>query len=92
MKAATAIIAALDGDNSALANYSEVVKQEWGSNLAKAQTVAGMFFKFPKIAYKLGVKRPAAGQMMGKILCGKLSYSDVAEKVTQKLKIPGFGR
>ena len=92
MKAATAIIAALDGDNSALANYSEVVKQEWGSNLAKAQSVAGMFFKFPKIAYKLGVKRPAAGQMMGKILCGKLSYSDVAEKVTQKLKIPGFGR
>lgn len=92
IKAAAAIIATLDGDNSALANYSEVVKQEWGSNLAKAQTVAGMFFKFPKIAYKLGVKRPAAGQMMGKILCGELSYSDVAEKVTQKLKIPGFGR
>ncbi|MDJ0897966.1 MAG: geranylgeranyl reductase family protein [Xenococcus sp. MO_188.B8] len=92
MKAAVAISAALDGDNSALANYSEVIKTEWGSNLAKAQTVAGMFFRFPKIAYKLGVKTPAAGQMMGKILCGELSYSDVAEKVTQKLKIPGFGR
>ncbi|ELS03072.1 geranylgeranyl reductase family protein [Xenococcus sp. PCC 7305] len=92
IKAAAAISEALDGDSSALANYSEVVKTEWGSNLAKAQTVAGMFFKFPKIAYKLGVKRPAAGQMMGKILCGELSYSDVAEKVTQKLKIPGFGR
>ena len=92
MKAAAAIAAALDGDSSALSNYSEVVKAEWGSNLAKAQTVAGMFFKFPKIAYKLGVKRPAAGQMMGKILCGELSYSDVAEKVSQKLKIPGFGR
>ena len=51
-----------------------------------------MFFRFPKIAYKLGVKTPAAGQMMGKILCGELSYSDVAEKVTKKLKIPGFGR
>ena len=92
MKAAVAISAALDGDNSALTNYSEVVKTEWGSNLAKAQTVAGMFFRFPKIAYKLGVKTPAAGQMMGKILCGELSYSDVAEKVTKKLKIPGFGR
>ena len=92
MKAAVAVSAALDGDNSALANYSEVIKTEWGSNLAKAQTVAGMFFRFPKIAYKLGVKTPAAGQMMGKILCGELSYSDVAEKVTQKLKIPGFGR
>ena len=92
MKAAVAVSAALDGDDSALANYSEVIKTEWGSNLAKAQTVAGMFFRFPKIAYKLGVKNPAAGQMMGKILCGELSYSDVAEKVTQKLKIPGFGR
>ena len=92
MKAASAISTALDGDAAALANYSQVVKEEWGSNLAKAQTVAGMFFKFPKIAYKLGVKRPAAGRMMGKILCGELSYSDVAEKVTQKLKIPGFGR
>jgi len=92
LKAAEAISAALDGDSSALAGYSEVIKTEWGSNLAKAQTVAGMFFKFPKIAYKLGVKRPTAGQMMGKILCGELSYSDVAEKVTKKLKIPGFGR
>jgi hypothetical protein len=26
----------------------------------------------------LGVKRPAAGQLMGKILCGELSYSQVA--------------
>jgi hypothetical protein len=40
----------------------------------------------------LGVKRPAAGQLMGKILCGELSYSQVAEKATQKLKfIPGIG-
>ena len=58
----------------------------------KADFLAGLFYKAPKIAYKVGVKRPAAGQLMGKILCGELSYSQVADKATQKLKfIPGIG-
>ncbi len=94
-KAAEAIIQALEGQESALAAYTDIVNQEWGSELAKANSVAGMFFKFPKISYKLGVKNPAAGQTMGKILCGELSYSDVAEKISKKLKrafIRGFGR
>ncbi len=95
MKAAEAIIQALDGKDSALEGYTNIVEQELGSDLAKANTVAGLFFKFPKIAYKLGVKNPAAGQTMGKILCGELRYSDVTEKISKKLKeafIPGFGR
>ncbi|MBW4535014.1 MAG: geranylgeranyl reductase family protein [Pleurocapsa minor HA4230-MV1] len=92
VKAADAIMAALQGDVNALASYTESVNQEWGANLAKADFLAGLFFKAPKIAYKMGVKRPAAGQLMGKILCGELSYSQVAEKATQKLKfIPGIG-
>ncbi|HHP7231026.1 MAG TPA: geranylgeranyl reductase family protein [Xenococcaceae cyanobacterium] len=95
MKAATAIIQALAGQESALEAYTEVVNQEWGSDLGQANSVAGIFYKFPKIAYKLGVKNPAAGQTMGKILCGELRYSDVSEKIRQKLKgafIPGLGR
>lgn len=92
VKAAGAVIAALQGDANALASYTQTVNQEWGGNLAKADFLAGLFFKAPKIAYKMGVKRPAAGQLMGKILCGELSYSQVAEKATQKLKfIPGIG-
>ena len=92
VQAATAIDKAIAGDTQALANYSSSVNQEWGANLAKADFLAGLFFKAPKIAYKLGVKRPAAGQLMGKILCGELSYSQVADKATQKLKfIPGIG-
>ncbi|WP_181280591.1 hypothetical protein [Aphanothece hegewaldii] len=42
-----------------------------------------------------GVKRPAEGQIMGKILCEKLRYSEVVEQAMQRLKkslIPGFGR
>ncbi|VEP18884.1 Geranylgeranyl reductase family protein [Hyella patelloides LEGE 07179] len=95
MKAAEAVTQALAGDSSALGNYSEVINQEWGSDLAKANNVAGMFYKFPKIAYKIGVKQPTAGQTIGKILCGELRYSDIAEKISKKLKgsfIPGFGK
>ena len=92
VQAAAAVSKAISGDANALAGYSDTVNQEWGANLAKADFLAGLFFKAPKIAYKVGVKRPSAGQLMGKILCGELSYSQVAEKATKKLKfIPGIG-
>ena len=92
VKAAGAIVNALNGETNALADYTESINQEWGANLAKADFLAGIFYKAPKIAYKVGVKRPAAGQLMGKILCGELSYSQVADRATQKLKfIPGIG-
>ncbi len=92
VQAAAAVSNAFQGDANALANYTETINQEWGANLAKADFLANLFYKAPKIAYKLGVKRPAAGQLMGKILCGELSYSQVADKATQKLKfIPGIG-
>ncbi|MGB5712357.1 MAG: geranylgeranyl reductase family protein [Waterburya sp.] len=92
IKAAEAVVGALKGETNALAEYTAEVNQLWGANLAKADFLAGLFFKAPKIAYKMGVKRPAGGRVMGKILCGELSYSQVADKATQKLKfIPGIG-
>ena len=92
VQAAEAVNSALAGEANALSNYTETINTEWGGNLAKADFLAGIFYKAPKIAYKLGVKRPAAGQLMGKILCGELSYSQVADRATQKLKfIPGIG-
>ena len=92
IKAAEAVSKAIAGEADALAQYTKAIEQEWGSNLAKAQFLAGLFYKAPKIAYKVGIKRPATGQLMGKILCGELSYSEVAEKATKKLKfIPGLG-
>ena len=92
IQAASAVSKAIAGDANALNSYSTTVNQEWGDNLAKADFLANLFFKAPKIAYKVGVKRPSAGKLMGKILCGELSYSQIADKATQKLKfIPGIG-
>ncbi|ELR96454.1 geranylgeranyl reductase family protein [Gloeocapsa sp. PCC 73106] len=93
IKAANAVSQSLQGDTNALAQYTEIVKQEWGADMVLAQRLAGIFYQFPKIAYKVGVKRPAAAQIMGKILCGELKYGDITEQAVSRLKkslIPGM--
>jgi geranylgeranyl reductase family protein len=95
VKAAEAIDLALAGDGGALARYSDIIDAQWGVDMVLAQRLAGLFYQFTQIAYKVGVKRPVAAQIMGQILCGKLRYSDVVEQAMQRLKkslIPGFGR
>ncbi|NJK49192.1 geranylgeranyl reductase family protein [Candidatus Gracilibacteria bacterium] len=95
VKAAEAIDRAIAGDGQALANYTQAIASEWGSDMVLANRLAGLFYQFPKIAYKVGVKRPAAAQVMAKILCGELRYGDIIERAVQRLKqslIPGMGR
>ena len=90
MKAAVAIDQALAGDINALEKYTETINEEWGSDMAWAQKLAGAFYRFPGIGYKVGVKRPSAVQIMGKLLCGELRYSEVSGRALKRL-IPGFG-
>jgi geranylgeranyl reductase family protein len=95
VKAAEAIDRAIAGDKQALANYTQAIASEWGSDMVLANRLAGLFYQFPKIAYKVGVKRPAAAQIMAKILCGELRYGDIIEQAVQRLKkslLPGMGR
>jgi geranylgeranyl reductase family protein len=94
VKAAEAIDRALSGDNQALARYSQVIREEWGEDMALAANLAGIFYQFTQIAYKMAVKRPIAGQLMGRILVGELKYRDVTEQAIAQLKkrlLPGFG-
>ena len=93
VKAAEAVSKSLQGDANAIPQYSQVVKEQWGGDMILAQRLAGLFYQFPKIAYKVGVKRPSAAQVMGKILCGELRYSDITDKAVSRLKkslIPGM--
>lgn len=95
MKAAEAIDRAVGGDINALEKYSEIVNDEWGSDMVWAKRLAEAFYRFPKIGYKIGVKRPAATQIMAQILCGEQRYGDVAGKAVKRLStgfIPGMGR
>jgi geranylgeranyl reductase family protein len=95
MKAAEAIDQAVGGNTDALAQYSQVIAQEWGSEMVWAQRLASLFYRVPGLGYKLGVKRPSAAHRMGQILCGKLQYSDVASRALKRLStglLPGMGR
>jgi geranylgeranyl reductase family protein len=94
VKAAEAIDHALSGNANALEKYTEVIAQEWGSDMVWAQRLANLFYRAPGIGYKVGVKRPSASVRMGQILCGELRYGDVASRAIKRLTtglIPGMG-
>lgn len=89
LKAAEAIDQAGAGDADALEKYSQVISEQWGTDMSWAQKIAGAFYRFPGIGYRVGVKRPSATERMGQILCGEISYSDVAGRAIKRLT--GFG-
>lgn len=94
LKASEAIDAALGGDQNALEKYTKAIADEWGSDMVWAQRLAGAFYQFPKIGYKVGVKRPSATQIMTRILCGEMRYSEVVNRALKRLTasvIPGMG-
>ncbi len=88
--ASQAVDKALAGDINALEKYSEAINEQWGTDMAWAQKLAGAFYRFPSIGYKVGVRRPSAVRIMGKILCGQLRYGDVADHALKRL-MPGIG-
>jgi geranylgeranyl reductase family protein len=92
IKAADAIHGALSGQGEAIANYSTVMAEEWGADMKWAQRIAAAFYQFPKVGYKVGVKKPAATVIMAKILAGELRYSDVAGKAIKKMSGSLFSR
>ncbi len=94
VKAAAAIDQALAGVSNALENYTNTVNEEWGSDMAWAQRIAGAFYRFPGLGYKQGIKRPTATVYFGRILCGQMRYSDIANTAIKRLSsglIPGMG-
>ncbi len=85
VKAAEAISSALKGQSNALAEYTQVIKDTWGTEMAWAGRLAGAFYRFPGIGYKVGVKQPIATQLMLKILCGEDQYSRLVGRATKRL-------
>lgn len=92
VKAAEAIDSALAGNANALETYTQAIAKEWGEDMVWAGRIAGAFYKFPRIGYRVGVKRPEATRVMSQILCGQLRYGEVAGRAIKRLSsglIPG---
>jgi geranylgeranyl reductase family protein len=92
IKAAESIHAALGGATNALEKYTEVMIAEWGSEMKWAQRLAAVFYQFPKVSYKAGIKRPSASITMARVLAGELSYSDIATRAIKRLSGSMFGK
>lgn len=86
LKASEAINKALAGDINALDWYSETMNEEWGKEMIWAQRLAQVFYRFPRMGYKVGVQRISATATMSRVFCGELRYSDVATKGINLLK------
>lgn len=92
IRAAEAIDQGLAGDLNALERYTEVMNEEWGSDMAWAKRLAGVFYRMPGVGYRVGVKRPAATRRMIQVLCGQTSYSAIAGTAIKRLSgsfLPG---
>ncbi len=92
IKAATAINNALNGNDQALANYSRTIHNEWGNDVQWSQRIANVFFRVPKIGYRVGIKRPTATKRLGQLLAGEIRYADLANRVIKRLSssfLPG---
>jgi geranylgeranyl reductase family protein len=90
--AAQALHQALQGDDGALAQYSQTIHADWGSDFQWAQRIAGVFYRVPGIAYRVGVKRPSMTERLGQLLAGEIRYGDVANRVIKRMStglIPG---
>jgi len=75
----------LKGDTNDLRNYTFSMKEKWGDSMAWGRRISQVFYRFPKIGYKLGIKRPTAPQRIAQILSGDMGYGDIAQRVIKRL-------
>ncbi len=75
----------LTGDNKDLNSYSKNMKEKWGDSMAWGRRISQAFYRFPKVGYQLGIKRPTAPQRIAQILSGEMGYGDIATRVIKRL-------
>jgi geranylgeranyl reductase family protein len=85
IKAAEAVTLALAGDPAALANYTQIVATELGSEMRLAARLAKAFYTAPHLSYRAILNQPSATRAMGKILAGDLKYADIVQKALRRI-------
>ena len=75
----------LEGKVDNLNGYSKTMRSQWGNSMAWGKRISQVFYRFPKVGYKLGIKRPTAPERIAQILSGEMSYEDIAKRVINRL-------
>ncbi|TCD59367.1 dehydrogenase [Synechococcus sp. BS56D] len=86
-EAATHLDGWLRGENRDLSGYSAGMRRRWGDSMAWGRRIAQVFYRFPKVGYQLGIKRPTAPQRIAQILSGEMGYGDIAQRVIRRLML-----
>lgn len=84
LRAGAYVQCALLGDVAALEAYTTEM-QDWGVDFVWAKRLAAAFYRFPRVAYRLGVQRPGAPERMARLFTGELRYRDVAGRALRRL-------
>ena len=84
-EAASSLDRWLRGEQRDLAPYSQAMRERWGDSMAWGRRIAQVFYRFPKVGYQLGIKRPTAPQRIAQILSGDMGYGDIAQRVIKRL-------
>ena len=84
-EAAKYLVNWLDGDVNNLDDYTKTMQYNWGNSMAWGKRISQVFYRFPKVGYQLGVKRPTAPRRIAQILSGEMSYEDIAKRVIKRL-------
>ncbi len=84
-EAAKSLIYWLDGEVNCLDEYTKTMQRNWGNSMAWGKRISQVFYRFPKVGYQLGVKRPTAPKRIAQILSGEMSYEDIAKRVIKRL-------
>ena len=75
----------LKGNINSLDLYTETMRLRWGNSMAWGRRISQVFYRFPKVGYQLGIKRPTAPQRIAEILSGNMDYGDIAQRVIKRL-------
>ena len=84
-EAAKHISSWLRGTSKDLSGYTKSIRDKWGNSMAWGRRISQVFYRFPKIGYQLGIKRPTAPQRIAQILSGEMGYGDIAQRVIKRL-------
>ena len=75
----------LKGNSPDLSDYTNSMRIKWGNSMAWGRRISQVFYRFPKVGYQLGIKRPTAPQRIAQILSGEMGYGDIAQRVIKRL-------
>ena len=84
-EAAKCLLYWLDGEVNDLDSYTKTIQKNWGNSMAWGKRISQVFYRFHKVGYQLGVKRPTAPKRIAQILSGEMSYEDIAKRVIKRL-------